>query len=99
MPLSSNELDVPQQAHPCQVGGVVIQHAVMTLMTYGQHESIFFRRADHLFALGDILRHQLFAQDMQSGFHALKCNGGMLNQRYRDHDGLNIQNAFRFGCQ
>ena len=57
VPLSTNEFDIAQQAAFDQVVRVLVQHAVVTLMTDGKQQSRLVRFPNHLLALSHAVRH------------------------------------------
>ena len=67
----------------------------MTLVANGQEHAGFTLNFDHLLALGNVVRHQLFAQHMLAGFHRLDGDRSVLTERHGDDHHLD----FRIGEQ
>ena len=96
MPLSPNVVDFAQQAPLDQVDGVVIENAVVTLVTDRQRHTGLFGNASHQFALGDIVSHQFFAQDVLARLHCGDRHRSVQKQRRGNDDGINIRIFNRF---
>ena len=90
MPTSADELDVTQQPLGDQIIGIGIQHAVMPLVSNGEHLAGLTRDADHLLALLNAVRHQLFAQHVLARLHGVDGNHAVGVQGSRDHDRFNL---------
>ena len=93
MPLSADKLDVAEQTFLDEIIRVVIQHAVMTLMTDGQQKALFFGLANHLLALSNIVSHQLFCQHVQTRVKTGDRDRSVLAEWYSDHDHLEFNFA------
>ena len=89
-------VDFAQQAPLDQVDRVVIENAVVTLVTDRQCHTGLFGNASHQFALGDIVSHQFFAQDVLARLHCGDRHRSMQKQRRGDDNGVNVRIFNRF---
>ena len=90
MPLGADEFDVAQQPLADDVVGVVVQDAIVPLVPDRQMQVLFLCLADQLFALRDVVGHQLFAEDVLAGIQGIHGERRVPVERNGDHDGLDI---------
>src|SRR5258707_8668821 len=90
MPQGTDVADLAQQTRLQHFHGMSVEHAVVALVADGQDAIGLIGDLDHLLALADIPGHQLFAQDVLAGLHAIDGDGGMQVQRQGDNDGFDI---------
>ena len=91
MPLGTNVVQLSEQAETQQVHCVVIQHAVVALVSGGQMQAGLFGDAGHGFALGHVVRHQFFGQHMLAAHHGLDGDGSVQEERQCDNDRFNAR--------
>ena len=91
MPLGADVMQLAQQAPPQQIHRVVVQDAVMPLVADRQVQAQFIGHAAHDLALRDVVRHQLFGQDVLARLHRLARRGRMQMQRQSDNDRFDVR--------
>ncbi len=91
MPLSADVVNVSQETMRDQPLGVVVEDAVIALMTDGEKLAGLLGHAAHLLALVDAVSHQLFGEHVLALAHGLDRRLGMEVKRQRDDDGLDIR--------
>ncbi len=64
MPVGADELDVAEKTFLDEIVGVLIEDAVVALVADGEEFFGLLGDFDHLLALGDVVSHELFAQDV-----------------------------------
>ena len=91
MPLGANVVNVANQAAADLVDGVVVQDAVVPLVTDGQNLVRRSRDPAHLLALGDAVGHQLLGQHMLALAHGVDRRRVVQVERHRDDHRLDVE--------
>jgi len=90
VPIGTDELDVAEKPGFDKIVCVLVQDTVVPLVADGEELFGLFGDLDHILALGNVVGHQLLAEDMLTGPHGFDRNRGMLVERDGDHNRLNV---------
>ena len=90
VPLCANVVQLPEQPPLDQMHGVVVEHAVMTLMPGGQIAIVGRGHTCHLLARADVVGHQLLGQHVLAGLHGRDGDRRVQMQRQRDDHRLDV---------
>ena len=96
MPLGPDVMQITQQPPPNRVHGIVIENAVVTLVTGRQQQSGLTCNTRHVFGLVDTMGHQLLGQHVLARFQGLDCHWRVQMQRQRNNDGFDVRVGEQF---
>jgi hypothetical protein len=91
VPLGADAMNLADQPAANRVHGVVVQNAVVPLMSRGQDLAQLLGEAGHLLAFVNAVAHQFFGQHVLAGFHGFDGHRSVQVQRQRDHDALDLR--------
>ena len=91
VPLSANMVNLSQHAPIDHVFGIVVQHAVVTLMPSRQVQLLLVGQTPHHLALGHVVRHQFLGQHMLASLECIAGGLGVQVQRQRDDHRFDVR--------
>ena len=86
VPLRANIVNIADRGGVDEGGCVIVKDIVVTLMADREVLMILLSGENHLFAVGDGVRHQFFGEDVKALVHRLDCGGSVQEERKTDDD-------------